>query len=136
MLEVLSNLSISTIIITVIAIAPLLTGLRIFIQSWFDIFIDKKILIIYLIFYIVLLSILFMLFSFNFFGGGLIASFSIMFLIIIIIIAEYFLIYKKYFDFEPSEKYVLCISASYIFVCMLLLLILNLLTIFFTLLFG
>ncbi len=135
MLDALSNLSILTIIVIVIVIAPILTGLRIVIQRYFNLIIEKKVIFIYLGFYIILLSTVFILFSYNFFGGGPVATFLIMFLILTIIVVEYFLIYKKHFDFEPSEKYILCISISHLFGFMLLVLIFNLLTIIFTLLY-
>lgn len=135
MLEALSNLSILTIVIIVIFIAPLLTGLKVLIYRYFDIITDRKLFFEYLLFYIFLLSFVFLLLSFNFFGGGLIAQCIVVIFILVVITVEYLLFYKKHFDYEPSEKYVLCITISHISGIMLLILIFNLLTILFTILF-
>jgi len=135
MLEALSNLSISTIVIIVIFLAPLLTGLRIFIYHNFDIITNRKMFFEYLLFYIFLLSFIFLLLSYNLFGGGLIAQCIVAIFILVVITVEYLLFYKKHFDYEPSEKYLLCITFSHISGIMLLVLIFNLLTILFTILF-
>lgn len=135
MLEALSNLSISTIVIIVIFIAPLLTGLRILIHHYFDIITDRKLFFKYLFFYIFLLSFVFLLLSFNFFGGGLNVQYIVVIFILLVITVEYLFFYKKHFDYEPSEKYILCITFSHISGIMLLVLIFNLLTILFTMLF-
>lgn len=50
MLEALSNLSILTIVIIVIFIAPLLTGLKVLIYHFFDIITDRKLFFEYLLF--------------------------------------------------------------------------------------
>ena len=135
MVEALSNLSILTIVIIVIFLAPLLTGLRILIYHYFDIITDRKLFFEYLLFYIFLLSFVFLLFGFDFFGGGLITQGIVMIFILVVIAVEYFFFYKKHFDYEPSEKYALCITFSHLSCLMLLVLIFNLLTILFALLF-
>jgi len=130
------SLSIAIVIVIVIAIAALLTGLRIVIQRFFDIFIEKKLFFVYLIFNIILIAAMFLFIFFNFFGGGLTAVVTIIFSILFIAIVEYVFIYKRNFDYEPGGKYLLCMIVSYFFNFMFLVLISNLLVIVLVLLLG
>ncbi|GEM_PF-1425830 len=121
------SLNLFIVFVIIIVIAVILTGLRILIQRFFDIFIEKKLFFIYSLFYTILLLVIFVLISQNIFGDIRVALFTILFLILTIAIVEYVLIYKRYFDFEPANKYIFCICVSYFFDFMLLVFVSNLL---------
>jgi hypothetical protein len=128
-------LNLSIVVAFISAISAVLTGLRIVIQRFFDIFIEKKLLYIYFLFYMIFFVIIFALIFFDFFGEGWIFIFVIGLIISTIIMVEYVLIYKKYFDFEPGTNYLLCMFFSYFSNFMLLIMLSNLLYIVFLLLF-
>jgi uncharacterized membrane protein YhaH (DUF805 family) len=118
------------IVIGIIIVAAVsLSGSRIAIQRFFDIYIEKKLFLVYLLFYTILLSIMSLFISQSFFGGGLLAFLIIILYILAIVLVEYLLIYKRYFDYEPGGKYILYVTVSYLFSFVILLLISSLLII-------
>lgn len=134
MLNVILNLFI--VIAIFIVIAAILSGLRVAIHRFFNIYVEKKVFFIYLIFYTVVLVVIFALLFSSALDGGAFAISAILFLILIIGLVEYAAIYKRFFDYEPGRKYIFCILVSYFFNFMLLILISNIIIIVLALLFG
>ncbi|MBU1093129.1 MAG: hypothetical protein KKH01_01565 [Firmicutes bacterium] len=119
----------------IIIIATSLSGLRILIHRFFDFYVSRKVFLLYLIFYSILLLAVFGLIIYNFFDDGFIAVLVSVFSVLIIGLVEYKSIYKRHFDYESSGKYILCLIATYFFSFMLLIMISNLLITIFLLLF-
>lgn len=110
-----------------IAISALLSGLRIAIQRFFDIYFESKMFFLYWLYYTILILAFLVLISASAFSFGTIIPFLAVFLVLYVAILEYFIIYKRYFDFEPLNKYIFFVVISYFLNALLLVLITNLL---------
>lgn len=124
------------IFLFVVAISALVTGIRFLIHNFFDIVVERKMFFIYLIFYFLMLS---GVIGLVLFGSSFSSSIKVIIVVALIaytFLTEYLFIFKKYFDFEPTGKYILCQTVSYFVNFMLLILVINILITVLALLFA
>ncbi|BCR35776.1 hypothetical protein [Mariniplasma anaerobium] len=111
----------------------LLTGLRMAVHRYFDFQIDKKLFYEYLVFHLISLLSAGGAFLFIPFGQTGVVNYAVLSFWIIfvttILILEYFIFYRRHFNYESGNKYFVFLIVSYFANTLILVVVLNVLII-------
>lgn len=114
---------------TILVGSFLMSGLRIAIYKYFDFIVEKKVRWEALIYYALLMVLVIVLFLWLFNRNTLLFYLGLLGIILFILLVEYFVFYRRYFEYESAGKYWACSIVAYFANGLLLSLIIELLAV-------